>query len=211
MPVPSKRGQASSVYRSRAPGDNGPNRRLLAAASRMRICPHPSEEIRASLARLRGKSHKLPLDPPARSPAAHLCVSCKFDDPQHCRSGATHPPLLLRSLYIVSVVLGRAKIGAVSVRLFKPEAGQFAVCVCAGLAHAAHLAWRVVSAPRKSRAYTSHNVIASRSEVIGSRFGMNSCAMKPVWPVPMIASTIAGQFSSCRTSNSLRPGTPPVW
>src|SRR5205814_10336636 len=52
---------------------------------------------------------------------------------------------------------------------------------------------------------------ACRSEVSGSRVGVNSCAMNPVKPVSAMAAATACQLSSFVPSSSWRPGTPPVW
>jgi len=166
-------------------------------------------------------SYKPPPNPPSYRPSVHLCV------PRNLTTfyiAGPVPLIIMPScapMYIVSAVLGRAKFAAGIVRFSWPTDRIGAACACTLAAHARHtrrsgsactaqvVAIASLSGPR-IRGYTSHNVIASRSEVIGSRFGMNSWAMKPVWPVSMMARTIAGQFSSCVASSSLRPGTPPV-
>ena len=74
-------------------------------------------------------------------------------------------------------------------------------------ARGAHLASRALDGDF----YTSHSTTASRSDVSGSRVGTNSCARKPLKPVSTIARQTAGHCSSCVSSSSWRPGTPPVW
>ena len=67
------------------------------------------------------------------------------------------------------------------------------------------------TAARSPFVYTSQSATASRNEVSGSRVGTNSCARNPLKPVSAIARQIAGHCSSCVSSSSWRPGTPPVW
>jgi hypothetical protein len=130
----------------------------------------------------------------------------QFNDFLHCRSGATHPLLSWASMYIVYALFGRAKINLGAVRLSKRDARDHSVFAkkwkAGGAdrlardraervrarptrrAHARHTCGRGVAftpptrrARCRIRRYTSHNVIASRSEVIASRVGMNSCAI----------------------------------
>src|SRR5439155_1426374 len=74
-----------------------------------------------------------------------------------------------------------------------------------------HVVYSGLGARGSGLGHTVQVSTACRSEVRGSRVGVNSCAMNPAKPVSAMADATACQFSSCVPSSSWRPGTPPVW
>jgi len=64
--------------------------------------------------------------------------------------------------------------------------------------------------PLATALHTSHNSTAAANDFNGSRVGTNSCATYPAYPVAAIPRITPAHSTSCVSSNSCRPGTPPV-